>query len=221
MDGAMQRPTRPERLRAHAGIRTVVAFGAGAAVWITIELFAPWPVALLVAWNVAMAVYVAWVWVGVGHLDAEATRIVATREDSSRVTADLVLILASLMNLVGLAFVLVEASGASRLAARLMNVAIVSSVGLSWAAVHTVFALRYAHLYYKHGGGIDFGSDAPDYRDFAYLAFTVGMTFQVSDTTIGSREIRRTVLRHALLSNLFSVVIVATTINVIVGLFRG
>jgi uncharacterized membrane protein len=95
------------------------------------------------------------------------------------------------------------------------------SVALSWAAVHTVFALRYAHLFYGHSGGIDFGSDAPDYRDFAYLAFTIGMTFQVSDTAIGSQEIRRTVLRHALLSYVFSVVIVATTINVIVGLFRG
>jgi uncharacterized membrane protein len=178
-------------------------------------------VALLAAWSTAMAVYVAWVWVSVGHLDAEGTRLVATREDSSRVTADVVLILANLMNLVGLAFALVQASDASRLAGGLINGAVVSSVGLSWAAVHTVFALRYAHLFYRHGGGIDFGSDAPDYRDFAYLAFTVGMTFQVSDTTIGSREIRRTILRHALLSNLFSVVIVATTINVIVGLFRG
>lgn len=217
----MERPVRPERIRALSGMRTVVSLGVGALVWIPVGLFAAWPVALLAAWSTAMAVYVAWVWVSVGHLDAEGTRLVATREDSSRVTADVVLILANLMNLVGLAFALVQASDASRLAAGLINGAVVSSVGLSWAAVHTVFALRYAHLFYRHGGGIDFGSDAPDYRDFAYLAFTVGMTFQVSDTTIGSREIRRTILRHALLSNLFSVVIVATTINVIVGLFRG
>jgi uncharacterized membrane protein len=168
-----------------------------------------------------MALYVAWVWISVRPLDAEGTRRVATREDPSRVTADVVLILTNVMNLAGVGFALLEASHQSRLDAALINLGVVLSVGLSWAAVHTVFALRYAHLYYAHSGGIDFGSEPPDYRDFAYLAFTIGMTFQVSDTAIGSREIRRTVLRHGLLSYVFSVVIVATAINVIVGFFRG
>ena len=81
---------------------------------------------------------------------------------------------------------------------------------LSWAAVHTVFTLRYAQLFYRGGGngsGIDFNEDdPPDYRDFAYLALTIGMTFQVSDTDLGSKAIRRTALRHALISWIFGAV---------------
>jgi uncharacterized membrane protein len=94
-------------------------------------------------------------------------------------------------------------------------------VAVSWAVVHTVFTLRYAHLYFEDPvGGIDFSSDAdPDYRDFAYVAFTVGMTFQVSDTEIAKRTIRRAVLAHALLSYLFGAVILAVVINVLGGLF--
>jgi len=90
--------------------------------------------------------------------------------------------------------------------------------------VHTVFALRYARLFYADPpGGIDFknhGTEPPDYRDFAYVAFTIGMTFQVSDTDIQSRIVRRTVLRHALLSFFFGAVILATTVNVIASLLN-
>ena len=95
-------------------------------------------------------------------------------------------------------------------------------MAVSWGVVHTVFTLRYAHRYYRDPiGGIDFksGDDyAPDYGDFAYVAFTVGMTFQVSDTDIQSREIRRSVLSHALLAYLFGAVILAVTVNLIASL---
>ena len=96
-----------------------------------------------------------------------------------------------------------------------------ATVVLSWLAVQTVFTLRYAHLYYSEGevGGIDFhDEEAPDYGDFAYLAFTVGMTYQVSDTNVGSKRIRTIVRRHALLSYMFGVAVIATTINVAAGL---
>jgi uncharacterized membrane protein len=87
-----------------------------------------------------------------------------------------------------------------------------------------VFALRYAHVYYTEPeGGIDFkskGAERPDYIDFAYTAFTVGMTFQVSDTDITRREMRRQVLWHALISFLFGAVILATTVNVIASLLN-
>jgi uncharacterized membrane protein len=87
-----------------------------------------------------------------------------------------------------------------------------------------VFALRYAHIYYTDPeGGIDFkdkGAERPDYVDFAYTAFTVGMTFQVSDTDITRREMRHQVLRHALISFLFGAVIVSTMVNVIASLLN-
>jgi uncharacterized membrane protein len=80
--------------------------------------------------------------------------------------------------------------------------------------VHTVYLLRYARLYYSPPeGGIDFHGEAPSYLDFAYLALTIGMTFQVSDTDLMGKRARRLALRHALLSYLFGTVIVATTVS--------
>ena len=95
-----------------------------------------------------------------------------------------------------------------------------ASVVLAWAVVHTVFSLRYADLYYEgEPGGIDFNEDdPPSYSDFAYLAWTIGMTFQVSDTDLKTQAIRRTALRHGLLSYMFGALIIATTINLIAGL---
>src|SRR5215210_5268718 len=96
------------------------------------------------------------------------------------------------------------------------------SVVLAWGMVHTVFTLRYARLYYgRPKGGIEFNQDEPPrYSDFAYLAFTVGMTFQVSDTNLKTEQIRATVLRQGLLSYMFGTVIIATTINLIAGLTK-
>jgi uncharacterized membrane protein len=98
----------------------------------------------------------------------------------------------------------------------------VVSVVLAWASVHSVFTLRYASTYYvESGGGVDFNQKQPPrYSDFAYLAFTLGMTFQVSDTDLTTGTIRRLALRHALLSYLFGAVIVALVINVIGSLLK-
>ncbi len=94
------------------------------------------------------------------------------------------------------------------------------SVVLSWATVHTVFTLRYTRSHYQEPeGGVDFNeSDPPAYLDFAYLAFTIGMTFQVSDTDLTTKSIRRIALGHALMSYLFGAVIVALAINIVASL---
>jgi uncharacterized membrane protein len=92
---------------------------------------------------------------------------------------------------------------------------------LSWFVVNTVFTLRYADLHYGAPPGIDFGDDEPpSYRDFAYVAFTIGMTYQVSDTTLRRSSMRRTALFHALLSYVFGVAIVASAISLIADLLR-
>ncbi|MBL7921185.1 MAG: DUF1345 domain-containing protein [Bacteroidia bacterium] len=102
-----------------------------------------------------------------------------------------------------------------------------SPVMLSWFLLHTMFTIRYAHLYHDHNklntgsevGGIDFPTeDDPDYLDFAYFSFVIGMTFQVSDVTVSSRAIRRFVLMHGLISLIFNTIIVALTINTLAGL---
>jgi len=121
--------------------------------------------------------------------------------------------------LVGAGLLLLRAASADNPAPNLMVGLVVLSAVLSWASVHAVFTLRYAHLYYTSGGGIDWhADDRPDFGDFAYVALTLGMTFQVSDTDIRTKQIRKAVIRHALLSYLFGVVVLATTINVIASL---
>jgi hypothetical protein len=93
---------------------------------------------------------------------------------------------------------------------------------LSWSLVHTVFTLRYARTFYsKPQGGIDFNEDdPPTYLDFAYLALTIGMTFQVSDTNLTTKRIRRIALAHAAFSYLFGAVIVGLVINVVASLLH-
>ncbi len=97
------------------------------------------------------------------------------------------------------------------------------SVFVSWTLIHTVFTLRYTRLYYSgEVGGIDFNQDdeAPQYSDFAYLSFTIGMTFQVSDTNIETKQIRQAALRHAWISFPMGAVIIATSINLVSGLAK-
>lgn len=204
-----------------AGRRVLVSFAAGLAAFALAWLATPWEAAALIGWNVAATFFIVWIWLIVRGMDGQATARHAVTEDLSRGTADLVLIFASVISLVGVGLSLLQASDTGGLEkAMIVGLASVSVI-LSWATVHTVFTLKYARLYYGGGGGIDFNGDrAPGYMDFAYLAFTIGMTYQVSDTPIGSRDIRRNALHHAYMSYLFGTVVVAMTINVVAGLFR-
>ena len=129
------------------------------------------------------------------------------------------MLVACVASLVGVGFILLKASRAEGAGAAGMTGLGVLSVVLAWGVVHLVYALRYADLYYSNGDGIDFNeSGDPNYRDFAYLAFTIGMTYQVSDTNLKTKAIRHTALRHALLSYLFGTAIIAVMINVVAGL---
>jgi len=158
----------------------------------------------------------------VSRLDAESTASHATREDPSRDLTDLVMLGAAIASLIAVGVVLFGAGGDSGDGKYLLAGLAVFSVFVSWAIVHTVFTLKYARLYYSGTpGGIDFNeSGLPDYPDFAYLAFTIGMTFQVSDTNIKTKLIRRTALRHAWLSFPLGAVIIAACINLVSGLAK-
>jgi uncharacterized membrane protein len=140
------------------------------------------------------------------------------------VATSVLLLSASVASLVGTGLDLLKANQAHGGGRAVLTGIGMLTVAMSWALVQTVFALRYAHEYYTPPvGGIDFKTDGerPDYHDFAYVAFTVGMTFQVSDTDIQARRTRRTVLRHALLAYLFGAVILAVVVNVIASLLNG
>jgi uncharacterized membrane protein len=173
-------------------------------------------------WGSAALTWSFWTWVVVVRLDSKETRAFATREDPHGATTDLLLIIAAVGSLIAVVLGVIKAGSESGYEKQVLLVSGVASIVASWAVVHTVFALRYAALYHRTpGGGIDFKSDEdPTYADFAYVAFTVGMTYQVSDTDLTTRAIRHTALRHALLSFLFGTVIIATTINIAAGLAK-
>jgi uncharacterized membrane protein len=173
----------------------------------------------VVAWIATAASYLTWTWIVVARMTATDTRDHATREDPTQPVTDIILLLASVASLAGVGYLLI-AESASGAAATIAAAVGVGSVVAAWLIVHTVYTVRYARLYYADPpGGIDFNQDEPPrYLDFAYLAFTLGMTYQVSDTDLQTREIRGTALRHALLSYLLGAVILATTINMVAGL---
>jgi uncharacterized membrane protein len=203
--------------------RVLTSVGIGLVGGLVVAVVAPWQLAVLAAWDVTAMLTFVRVWAHVRRLSPMRTRALATFEDDSRPLAELLLVSASVTSLVGVAFGIVKAHQSGTVLDVMLTSTSVFTVVLSWAVVHMVFMLRYAHEYYTPPvGGIDFksGEYEPDYRDFAYLAFTVGMTYQVSDTELNRREIRRTVLRHALLSYLFGAVILALLVNVIASLLN-
>ena len=210
--------------RAPSSARTklLVSFGAAIAGGAAAAVAGGGRAAPLIGWDILALVYGSWVWATVWRLDAESAEADARREDPSRDQADLVVLGAAIASLIAVGVVLFRAGSASGNGKYLLAALALISVFVSWALVHTVFTLKYARLYYAGtAGGIDFnGTGAPDYPDFAYLAFTIGMTFQVSDTDIQSRQIRRTALRHAWLSFPLGAVIIATSINLVSGLAK-
>lgn len=210
----MRAPDKP------IGLRLAVAAPLGVAAAIVVGLTTEWPYAPATGWITAVAVYLAWTWLIVGRLDADHTRTHATRyaeDDSTPWILDLTVLAASLGSLGGVGYLLVAGSTGGNVGAAVVGTL---SVVAAWLTVHTVYMLRYARLYYSgEAGGIDFNqSTEPDYGDFAYLAFTLGMTYQVSDTDIGDRSIRMAALRHALLSFLLGAIVLAITINLVASL---
>jgi uncharacterized membrane protein len=191
------------------GVALVIALLAGAS----------WSVAVLCGFDAAALVFVAWVWFSVWGADPAATARIARTEDASRVAAESVLLGAGAASLVAVAFTLAQAGNATAPDRGLLTALTVGSVALAWTSVHTVHLLQYARLYYSPPeGGIDFQGEAPGYSDFAYLALTIGMTFQVSDTDLMAKRVRRVALHHALLSYLFGTVIVAITVSAVAAL---
>ncbi len=205
-------------LRDTVVVRIVVAVVLGVAVAIGLGNTVGWRFALA-GWVVAASVYVVWTRLILGGMDADQTCRYVTKEDPTRWAADAVIVSASIASLGGVGY-LVAATSRSGPEAFEAAVVGILTVAASWFAVHTLFTVHYARLYYSdEPGGINFHDpEPPRFRDFAYVAFTVGMTYQVSDTEIGLTSIRATVLRQALLSYLLGAVVLAVTINLIAGL---
>jgi uncharacterized membrane protein len=201
-------------------VRLVIASLAGLVAAAVTGLLGGWKYAAATGWDAIGAVFCGLVWLAVWPMSAAATAERATEEDLSRANTDVLILTASVVSLAAVTVVLTVAHHAHAPVRFVLAFLGLLTVAVSWFTVHTIFMLRYALLYYAEpAGGIDFGSDEPpSYRDFAYLALTLGMTFQVSDTALRSTELRGTALRHALLSYLFGAIILAVAINLVAGL---
>ena len=129
---------------------------------------------------------------------------------------------AATSSLVGAALALHKAGSTDAATSAALTATAVTTVVVSWLVVHTDFTLRYAHLYHSApSGGVDFpGVETPAFHDFAYLAFTVGMTYQVSDTGLLTPRFRRVLLAHAIVSYAFGAVIIAAVINIVAGIIN-
>ncbi|MEH1030104.1 DUF1345 domain-containing protein [Micromonospora profundi] len=195
----------------------VVGIVAGGAFAITVSP----PLAPLAGWDAAALTWLVYVWRTIWPLDATRTARLAVYEDPNRAIRDVILLVACIASLLAVGLVVASAHAAPPGRVRDLYGGLGAlSVLLSWLVVHTVFAARYARIYYTGpDGGVNFNQpEPPRYTDFAYVAFTIGTTFQVSDTNLTSNEMRRTVLRHSLLSYLFGAFIIAVTVNLLAGL---
>lgn len=201
--------------------RVLASLAAGSVVALVVALLTSPRLILLVAWTAAVALLLARVWRVSWPQDARGTKRLAEQELATRST-DALLIAAAVASLVVVAVALVQSSG-QRSGTSVASVVLgVVSVVLSWALVNTVFAFKYARLYYldePDAEGIDFRQDHdPTYVDFAYMAFTVGMAYSVPETEPTATRIRRVALGHALLSYGFGTGVMAVAINLVTNL---
>ena len=199
--------------------RLVGAVVLGVLAGLAVGTFADPELGWLVGIAATELVFVVSGWIVLWPMDAAATHRNAHREDFRPLAEELVVVAAALCGLVAIVLLLLRGkSDTDHVAATTA----LCGVFLAWAALHLMYATRYAYLYYASGGGIDFNSqDPPAYRDFFYFSYNLGMTYQVSDTDVSSSTIRAIVLRHTLLSYVFGTSILATAINLVIGLVTG
>jgi uncharacterized membrane protein len=207
--------------------RTAISAGVAVAlgVGLVVATRLPLGLAALAAWNAGGLCLLALAWFTIAGSTPERTRRRASREDPGRTTVYVVVLLGAGVSLLSAVVLVRSATTLAGPRADFLVALCLANVLLSWALTHTAFALRYAHLYYRDDedgtGGVDFpGGAPPTYVDFAYLAFTIGMTFQVSDTSVSGALIRRAVLLHATLSFVYNTAILAFVLNLIFGIAR-
>lgn len=200
--------------------RLVLAGAVGVAVLVVVTLLVNAPLGVLsglaamgAAFNLG-GVVVLW------PMTADDTRRNAVRQDYRPHIEELLVVVAALGSLVGVIVLLVMGDPNTRTAAAATGVA---GVFLAWSMLHLMYAARYAHRYYiEPVGGIDFNNDQPpSYRDFFYFSYNLGMTYQVSDTSVSDSAIRSVVLRHCLLSYVFGTGILAAAINLVLGIVKS
>jgi len=212
------RPIAPWTATSRVLASTVVGMLIGFAVGLSTRAL----VGMLAGIATGAALFVIAGWLVLWPQDADATRHHARREDLRPGLDELVVVAAALGGLVAvIALLVVGHSHDNKIAAAIGIAAVV----MSWAGLHLMYSAKYAYLYYNgdETGGINFNNpdEAPAFRDFMYFSYNLGMTYQVSDTSVTNSEIRAVTLRHCMMSYMFGTAILATTINLVVGIVSG
>ncbi len=210
--------TRLTNLDSHH--RLIIALAVAAIVFAWLPGRHVLPMRVIFAWDAFGMVTLGLAWMRIVATDPGKVSGTARLQDSSQTVVFLSVIIAACASLFALGYLLGAAKDLSKGKMTEHAGLAFGTVLCSWALVHTVFALRYAHLYYgETPGGLDFPEEKePDYMDFTYFSFVIGMTFQVSDVQVTSRRLRRLALLHGLVSFAFNTVILALSINIISGL---
>jgi len=182
----------------------------------------------LTAWNIFSFSYLTLNWITFWSVNAHQIRREAAIQNVGRILVFMVALTATLVALIAVMQLLLnKINSLGQMSFSLATG--ISGLLLSWILLHSIFTLRYAHVFYanhkldkdKHAGGLVFPEEPhPDFIDFAYYSFVIGMTFQVSDVSATSKALRRLTLLHSLISFAFNTIIVALTVNVIAGLAK-
>lgn len=213
------------RLDAH--YRLLIALAAAVIAFLSFQNSHGLPAVILFTWITFASSIILMDWIIILSSHPREVRKIAKLQDSSRTFLFLFIIAASIASFGAIVFLLKSSKGHGADVGSHILLAIIGVI-VSWWLLHTIFTLRYAHLYYditkddgtpKPGGGLEFpGNEEPDYLDFVYFSFVLGMTFQVSDVVITSKKIRRMATMHGLLSFGYNTAILALSINVISGM---
>jgi uncharacterized membrane protein len=211
-------------LRMHPLQRLLLSFLSAVIVFFLIrKMDLALPFIATILWDVFAFVYILTCWIIFFTRPQEDIVKQANKDDGSRGVVLVSILIASFASMFTVLLLMISENGTK--GNEIMSTIIaVSGMMLSWIMVHTIFTIHYAHMYYEKnaeciGPALDFpGDKKPDYIDFAYFSFVIGMTFQVSDVEIHSSKMRRTALAHALLAFALNTFVVALTINLIAGL---
>ena len=211
--------THSQRVLSIGRVLTCISAGLGTGVVVAVL----WAAELLplVSWTVAVAMALTWVWYVSWPQDASGTERLAEEESRARST-DLAVVLAAVASLAAIGVAMERSSGQKDAVAIASVVLSMVSAVLSWMLVNTVFALKYARLYYidePDAGGINFQQEEPPaYSDFAYMAFTMGMAYAVAETQPTNPRVRKVALGHTLLAYLFGTGVLTVAIDLVTSL---
>ena len=205
--------------------RLIASLGVASMVWFALKGHVQPSTQSIATWDVFALCVLLLAWLTITTTPTEKLRTRAQMQDVSRTVIFVFVILAACAGLFAVGFLFFTNKGTQRPHFTVHLLMSLLAIVSSWSLVHTVFGLRYAHTFYgdhddpkkqQHAGGLIFpGDESPNYMDFAYFSFVIGMTFQVSDVQITSREFRQLVLLHGILSFGFNTVILALTINTV------